>query len=144
MGVLGPKIASSSARRCGFWIVREDLAQVGLHLRGRARRPVAQRVEVDLVRLGGAQPADRELRPVARMHAVAADHADGGARLADLAHRGHVVDDQRRQRARAVAQPELEVLLPAGAGANLAVTHEQDEIDILSVGELVDEHRRER
>ena len=118
----------------------EDLAQVGLHLVGRARRPVAQAVQVDLLGLRGAQPPHRELRPVARMHAVGALHADRGAGLADLEHRGHVVHDQRRHRAGAIGQPELQVLAALALRANLTVTHEEDEIDILSVGELFDEH----
>ena len=96
------------------------------------------------MRVGGAQAADRELRAVARVHAVVALDADGGARLADPADLGHPIHDQRRDGARPVAEPELEVLVAVTIRADLAVTHEQDKIDILSVCELVDEHRRER
>ena len=46
--------------------------------------------------------------------------------------------------ARAIGQPELEVLAAVALGPQLAVAHEQDDVDVLSVGELVDEHGQKR
>ena len=89
---------------------------------------------------GVLEPADRELRAVARMHAVAALDADRGAGLADLAQRGDAVPDQRGHGTGAVGQRQLEIFATVAVGPRLAITHEEDEIDILSVGELFDEH----
>ena len=116
----GPNTASSSARRCGFWTVASELAQVGLHAGRRARRAVQQLGEVVLVLARRRAPSGprarrpRSARSRARrdagLAAAAASGADAGAHAA-----GAVAELRRSRRRRATGRA------PAGPGRSPAL-----------------------
>mgnify|MGYP003290901647 CR=1 FL=1 len=110
---------------------RDQVAQVGLHLRGVARRAVEQRVVVDLVGARGAHRAQRDLRPAVRVHGVAPLHAHRGAVLVGDP---VAVRHDRGHGAAAIAQHEPELL----AAAQLA--HQQDQVQLLPVDQLPHDH----
>ena len=115
--VAAPKTASSSRRRSRSWIVADELAQVGLHQRGRARRAVAQRGLVEGPGGRGAQRAQRELGAVAVV--AACSRPLTWTRRADGRDRG--VAPRRRRRtcdgsaAGAVAEQQAQVAAAARA-----------------------------
>ena len=122
----------------------DELAHLELHRLGRVRRAVDEVGEGERARRGLAQRAQLELRAEARMDLVAPAHVDRAAGLAQLARLGHVVAHDRREPAGAVAEGELEELRAVAPGAQLAGAHEQDLVQILSVGEVAHEHGENR
>ena len=78
------------------------------------------------------------------MDLVAAAHVDRPAGLAQLAQLGRGLAHDGREPAAAVAERELEQRRAVAAGARLAGAHEQDLVQILSVGEVAYEHASNR
>ena len=77
-----------------------------------------------------AQRAQVDLRAVARVHDVAADHAHaaaGGDERRDLA---HVVPDHRDDLARAIAERQAQELAAVALDAPLDVAYEQHLVEI--------------
>jgi hypothetical protein len=114
----------------------EQLAQVGLHLRGRARRAVDEVGGVVRARLGGADRVQLELGAAGQPAADVDRRADGG----DLRDRGDVVADGRRQAAGAVGQHEVQDLAAVAPGAQLGLADEQHALHRRSLLQLSDEH----
>ena len=73
-----------------------------------------------------------------------AAHVDRAAGLAQLARLGHVLADDGREPAGAVAEGELEELRAVAPRAQLGRAHQQDLVHILSVGEVTHEHVENR
>ncbi len=119
---------------------REQVAQVGLHRLGAARRPVEQVVGVVLRGARGAQRTDRHLRAVARVDRVAAGDMDGAAGGAVGREIARALPGDGGEHARAVAQLEAQVLAPVAALAQLGFAHHEHLLDVLAVDELPDEH----
>ena len=121
---------------------RDQLAQVGLHLLGIAQRAVEQIVELVGSRLGRAQRAQVDLRAVARVHDVAADHAHRlprGHQRRDVA---HAVPDHRDDLPRAIAERQAQELAAVAFDALVDLADEQHLVQIGPVGYLADEHVR--
>ena len=120
----------------------DQLAQVGLHLLGAARRPVEQLLELVGAGLGLAQRPQVELRAVARMDHVAAAHADGPAGSDERGDLAHVVPDHRDDRPRAVAERQPQVLAAVALGAPLDLAHQQHLVEIGPVDGVANEHEK--
>jgi hypothetical protein len=122
----------------------DELAQVGFHLRRVARRPVEQGAVVDLVGMRGAQRPDRDLPAVTRVDRVAAVDAHRGAVLARRRQVGDAVPHDRGHRAGAVAEREPQELAPVALGPQLALADQQHAVELLSVGEVAQDHGSKR
>ena len=124
----------------------QQLAQVGLHLRGRARRAVEQLAHVALLLAGRAQLAHLDLRAVARVDLVAprapAPRSPAGQVSGDL---GDALADHRRDTA-PLRSPSRSLSSSAAvaACARLALAHQEHLVDLLAIAELAHEHGRER
>src|SRR3954447_8164318 len=122
----------------------DELAQVGLHLVGGARRAVEQGARVERARLGLAQAQQVDLRAVALMDPKAAAHVDRRAGLAERARALDVVPDHRDDRAGAVGQRQAQELAAVALGARLRAADHKHLVDLRPVLKITNQHVRKR
>ena len=78
------------------------------------------------------------------MHRVVALDAHRGAAAAHRGQVGDAVPDDRGDRSRPVAERQPQVLAAVALRPQLALAHEQDAVELLSVGELAHDHGSKR
>ncbi len=121
----------------------EELAQVDLHLVGRARRPVDEVGGIEGAGPGGAQRADDDLRAVAGVGGEAADDPQGDPWAAQLPELVDAVPDHRGHARAAIGQDEVQELAAVALLARLDLPHEEDLVDVESIVELTHQHGQE-
>ena len=118
----------------------DQVAQLALHRRGAARRAVDQVGQIEAALGRAAQRAHGDLRAVARVVVEAADDAHRHVRAHVRLQLAHAVPDHRADHAAAIPEVELEELAAVTLAAHLDAPHQQDLVDVASVGELTHEH----
>jgi hypothetical protein len=137
---VGPEDRVEQPAQIGILDRRQQLAQVGLHLPGRARRSVDEVGEVERSGLGGADGAQLQLGAVAPADLQAAAHAHGRTDRGDLGDRRDLVPDVGGQAPGAVAEHEAQVLAAIALGTHLGRPHDEDGLDLGAPLQLSHEH----
>ncbi len=129
-------------QRAQVWLLDrgDELAQVGLHLVGGARRAVEELGRVERARVGVAQAEQVDLRAVARMDAEAAADVDRRACRAERARSLDVVPDHGDHGPGAVGQRQAQVLAAVALGARLGAADQEHLVDLEPVLEVTNQH----
>ena len=140
----GPSRRSSSACRCGSWTVATRSRTSSSIVSAECGGPSTRSAKANEPGAASLSALQLDLRAEARVQLVAPADVDGPAGLAQLAQLGHGVAHDRRDPPAAVAERELEQRRAVAPRARLAGAHEQDLVQILSVGEVAYEHGSNR
>ena len=108
----------------------DQLANLALHLLDRAHRAVEQIVERKSSGLGRLQATQVDLRAEARMDRVAAAHAHRRAGAGQLLDLRELLPDHARERSRAIAQLQAQVVAAVAALAALGLANQQNLVDL--------------
>ncbi len=118
----------------------QQLSDLGFHLLHLTHGPVEQVRRVEAAGLRRGQAPQVDLRAEARMHGVAAADPHRRACASELLDLRQPLPDHARDRARAIAQLQAQVVAAIPPLPALGLSHHENLVDLGAVGQLVQEH----